>query len=108
VYGHPGGDPRVGVNEGDIADLARGQDGIPFAMAAGYAEIGSPAVSVTFPSGRFTVKPMVTAQMQTGGTDTAGVNHVSSTYFDLRNASGSGARGIYWIAVQMTSGSGSG
>ena len=92
------------LDEENIAAL----DGIPFAMAAGYAEIGSPAVSVTFPSGRFTVRPMVTAQMQSGGPDAAGVSHVEATSFDLRNASSSSSRGIYWIAVQMTSGSGSG
>ena len=122
VYGLPGGDSRVGVNEGDIsaldgrvgvnegdiADLARGQDGIPFAMAAGDASAGGSSVTVTFPSGRFTVGPIVTAQIPTGSSDYPGTNAISATSFDIRNASGSSSRTIQWMAVQMTSGSASG
>ena len=108
VYGHPDGDPRVGINEGDIADLARGQDGIPFAMAAGSAEAGGSPVTVTFPSGRFTKGPIVTVQIPTGSSDYAATDAISATSFDIRNASASTPRIIQWMAVQMTAGSSSG
>ena len=120
VYGHPGGDPRVGVNEGDIADLARGQDGIPFAMAAGEELVTGDGVgyaekTVTLPSGRFTQTPIIVLGGTTTGSQQFATKLVdeSATEFTIRlmyynNNDFSSTYAIQWHAIQMTSASGAG
>ena len=121
VYGLPGGDSRVGITESDIADLARGQDGIPFAQAAGIAtSSGSSGGSVspvfwdnttivTLPTGVFTVAPAIQVGIAMGvAVAWASLTVASATSFTVRvmriNASPA-AYPLHWSATQMSSGS---
>ena len=83
--------------------------GIPFAMAAGEVTTANYA-TVTWPSGRFSQPPKVTAQMYTGSGSAIGeaamVTNVTATSGLMRNSSGT--YDIHWHAIQMTSGSASG
>lgn len=100
-----------------------GQNGIPFAMAAGAVAISFSnqavsSASVTFPAGRFTVTPVVTltqASLQGGsgllipkvtGTSSSGF----TAYAYMANAGNTTVSNVqfYWTAVQMTSASGVG
>lgn len=97
-------------------DLASGQNGIrPFAIAAGFGGGNNANVVITFPTGRFTQEPRV-------GIFSSSISALATPvvpYFSAKSASsmtvqiktsGDGANIGYfdWVAVQMTSTSGSG
>lgn len=78
----------------------------PFAMAAGTATVSSNAwTTVTLPASRFSVPPLVVAQMFSGaGSDigaSAMVSNITATSFITRKSNTSGGT-IHWWAVQMT------
>lgn len=91
---------------------------IPFASAANQVtkrNVNAGAVNnttVTFPAGRFTVSPRVTATLYGDARDTnVLVDSVTETGFTLRLASNSTVTrniGAHWIALQMTPTNGSG
>jgi len=85
---------------------------LPFAMAAGSVTAGVSWATVTLPAGRFTVAPLVTAQMISGaGADlgaAAMVTSVSASSFILRKGGAGSEVRHEWIAVQMTEGSAAG
>lgn len=97
-------------------DAINAHKGIPFAMAAGLvASVSGSFVTVTFPSGRFSVPPIVTAQMHSGAGGAIGqsvmVTNVTKTGFITRIARESGvlvAAGVFWNATQMASGAAAG
>lgn len=97
AWGSPKFDNPLGVVSGGTTR------NLPFAMAVGALYGGAVATTVTYPSGRFTdlglpilynadstIHPQLTA--------------LSSTGFTYQNSSGANAT-LYWIAIQMTSGS---
>lgn len=93
-------------------DLASGLSGVrPFAMAAGSAVPtgGGQYVSITFPAGRFTQNPQITAIVDGAGATAAYAMcaGVYTTGCTLQSLSVSGYT-IRWMAIQMTSGSASG
>lgn len=84
---------------------------LPWAMAAGQADLPASYTTVTLPSGRFTQAPMVVIQAITGnaGSSINPTPTTSSFSAVLVNASGTAQSGtIQWHAVQMTSASGAG
>jgi hypothetical protein len=103
----------------NAADLNGNFTKLPFAMAAGgggttgaLAADGSVgSITITFPSARFSVAPIVNA-WTTGTRYVAGVTAIgsASATVTVRNVSvGSGnSETIYWNAVQMTSGAAAG
>jgi hypothetical protein len=84
----------------------------PFSMSAGTTgtiAAGGNA-TVTFPVGRFTAAPIVTATSNAASSTNARValiSPVSSTGFTIYNVSGN-TGGFMWQAIQMTSSSGGG
>lgn len=81
---------------------------VPFRYQVGTATF-SAAATVTFVSGRFTQPPIVITQSKSIGSALAYeiTNVPTTTSFNIeRSASGSWAS--HWIAVQATSGAGSG
>lgn len=103
------------VNRAKLAaDVTRG---LPFAISAGSQSVGAvPAadsvnVTVTFPAGRFSVAPIVTA---TSDSDrlSAAVTATTATTATIRltNRSNfaSGTTTVKWQAMQMASGNGAG
>ena len=115
-------DPDAALN-GDYVLLAsgwapvNGSRGIPFATAVGLTDAqvvqpGAPTTRVvTFPSGRFTVKPVVTISNAISdiGSDPLGlvsITAISATQMTVRySVAGSAAQIVAgnWTAVQMTS-----
>jgi len=93
-------------------DLASGLAGVrPFAMAAGRATglTNANYTTITFPAGRFTFAPMVTATGDSLGTAAAFyTTSVTTSSFGLASSAGTTNVNAYWIAVQMTSGAGAG
>ena len=89
--------------------VAPGYDGVPFAQAAGEVTTAGWA-TVTWPSGRFSQPPKVTAQMISGSGSATGqsamVTNASNTSCIMRNSEGTHT--IHWHAIQMTSGSANG
>lgn len=86
---------------------------VPFRMAAGVATIGVNFPTINFPAGRFTVPPIIVAQLISGaGADLAStrvmVTEVTATSFRARHTASTGTRDIHWHAVQMQSGSAAG
>ena len=85
----------------------------PYAMAANTIASFTASASVTFPSGRFTQAPIVTATMASSSTVTsATVGSVTTSGFTIYawtggSASGTG-RTAYYQAIQMTSGAAGG
>jgi len=87
---------------------------LPFSMAAGAVTLsfsGAPAsASVTFPAGRFTQPPVVTATL---GVASLGISlsatSVTATGCTIGGSSSyTGSVPVQWVAVQMTSTSGTG
>jgi hypothetical protein len=87
---------------------------LPFAIAGGYNAIGAPSglnvgnvASFTFPAGRFTLPPVVTATAEypTANSKFIIVRNVTSSGFDgvlYQNAGGTlQGSNFYWIAMQM-------
>jgi hypothetical protein len=110
-----------GNNRGVYIDLANssnsvgtsitpGIGGVPYRMAAGSVSVGSNSpVSVTFPSSRFSVSPIV----QVTGTNGWGwFSNLSSTgvvIYQTTSWGGASQSGtMHWTAVQMTSGAADG
>ena len=92
--------------------------GIPYAQAAGVASGvsvaagGSTSVTITLPSGRFGVPPIIGVSRTNDLRDiTVGYDTVTTTSFTLYRGSVGNARsgvGASWTATQMTSGSAAG
>lgn len=112
--------------DGEVADLrtdvdakaTAGQLGVPFRMSAGSgtssSTIGtgsSETHNITFPVGRFSQAPIVTA-ISTSVRYTLSVSSISATGFTLTVRNNTDATGTsytyYWQAVQMTVGAGNG
>lgn len=78
----------------------------PVAMAAGVTPVNVAWPIITFPPGRFTVPPVVTAQLISGAGPDIGmgvmVTNVTATNFQARHTGGSGTRDLAWHAIQMT------
>jgi hypothetical protein len=99
-----------------------GLNGVPYRMAAGNSSFSgsngplgswyySNAATVTLPSGRFSVTPIITVSAAGSGTvSAANVSDQTSTYFTFYvsrlNATPSGT--LNWTAVQMESGAAGG
>jgi hypothetical protein len=91
---------------------------LPFAVAAGRLAIAAPAggagtsVSVTFPVGRFTQPPIVTASPDSNGYGAPTVANVIATGCTLRYWNPTGVAPttpfMSWIAVQMLTTAGAG
>lgn len=85
---------------------------IPWAMAAGVANVTASFPVVTLPSGRFTQPPIITAQLYSGAGGDIGVGtmvtNVTTTQFQCRHTATSGTKPVHWHAVQMKSGSANG
>ena len=82
-------------------------------MAAGTVSSFSGSASVTFPAGRFTQAPIVTATMASSTTVTsATVGSVTTSGFTIYAWAGGSAsvtgRAAYYQAIQMTSGAAAG
>ena len=98
-------------------DLASGQNGIrPFAMASGTLTPANNASTVTFPTSRFSVAPIITFAIQGSSNypivTLASKSASSFVYYATNGATGaaSGINGVAldWTAIQMTSGAASG
>jgi hypothetical protein len=100
-----------------VSDLAArpvpGSAGIPFLMAANVSPSFTGSGTVTFPVGRFTQPPIVTATLvsssawtsvTTGNSSTSGV----TVYAWAGATAATTARTAYWTAIQMTSGAAGG
>lgn len=92
-----------------LAAQMPGEPGIPYKNAAGTATTStSAAVTVTLPSGRFNVAPIINAA-NVSGSSAAAMPYVSSVTassfgISLYNVSGTRiAQNVHWTAVQMTS-----
>jgi hypothetical protein len=119
-------DTAIGLDRGRLTNLeatAPGTAGQPFKQAAGVATNSNSAVgvnsgwyitttvTVTFPSGRFNVAPIVHANVIFGGVTATAIQSVSSTNFVFQVARLSdyaGGQAVGWSAVQMTSTTGNG
>jgi len=82
----------------------RSLPGQPFAQAAGISPGGSGFITVSFPAGRFTQPPIVTAQIASGSGGAIGatilINGVTTNDFQIRSSVAS--LPMHWQAVQMT------
>jgi hypothetical protein len=105
-------DDEIGADRARITVLeasAPGTAGRPFRNSAGSANTSaSAAVTVTFPVGRFTVAPIITATPVTGSAAVvmAYINTPTASSFgiSLYNVTGNRvAQPAHWTAVQMTS-----
>jgi microcystin-dependent protein len=99
---------RLGVAEAKVVSLEaerKGTAGQPFAMAAGALYGGSGATTVTFPTGRFSVTPLLL--LNNFENVKPNMSAISATSFTYSNANGSNST-LYWQGVQMTSGSAAG
>lgn len=105
-------DTQIGADRARLTILesqAPGTAGQPFRMAAGIATVPpSTYVTVTFPSGRFTVAPRITAVG--GGAGAVGPYGVITGSITSSSAVIQGVNGqpVNWIAVQMTASNASG
>jgi hypothetical protein len=86
-----------------------GTSGIPFRMAAGSLTVTGNA-TVTFPSGRFSVAPILSTGAYTNGANTAAApmflpspTATSFTIYGETTAQTARTARIDWIAIQMTS-----
>lgn len=110
---------EVGMSEGDRGtqldtktEWVRGTSewepvgAAPFAIAAGTANVDQTFPLINFPAGRFTVPPIVVAQLMSGaGADlglTVMVTAITATSFRARHSAASGTKIIHWYAIQMT------
>jgi hypothetical protein len=96
-------------------DLASGQNGVrPYATASGLLTVAATASSqsytVTLPSGRFSVAPIVTLGQNVSRGVTGYINTSSSStsislavYTTTTSGPTTGAGNINWVAIQMTS-----
>lgn len=73
---------------------------LPFAIAAGAGYGGAGSTVVTFPSGRFTVIPIVT--LTNLGSTQRVIQSILTGSFTYQNVGGSNDT-YYWTAIQMTS-----
>ena len=90
-------------------DLASGLAGVrPFAMAAGNYYHTSEYTNITFPSGRFTQPPRVTANLVAAGAGGSDVLTANITTTGMTFQATPINRFLDWHAVQMTSGAASG
>lgn len=104
----------VGSGVAEVVSSSAGSSSLPVSMAAGAVTLsfsGAPAsVSVTFPAGRFTQPPVVTATL---GVASLGIS-LSATSVTAAgctiggSSSYTGSVPVQWVAVQMTSTSGTG
>lgn len=87
-------------NLGNAADatVKSVRDAQPFAFAAGKVGGYATGATVTFPSGRFSVAPIVTISIE-GADSTAYITDLTATGF---TAWGSAGQFFHYIAVQMT------
>jgi hypothetical protein len=96
------------------AKAVAGSNGTPYRMAAGLTSTFAGSTTITFPTSRFSVAPIVTATPSTAGSQmtSATVSGVTSTGATLYGWNGtsanSTARAVYWQAIQMTSGAAAG
>ena len=87
---------------------------LPFSMAAGTVTLsfsGAPAsASVTFPAGRFTQPPVVTATLAVASLGISlSARSITATGCTIGGSSSyTGSVPVQWVAVQMTSASGTG
>ena len=87
---------------------------LPFSMAAGTVTLsfsGAPAsASVTFPAGRFTAAPVVTATLAVAGLGISlSATSVTASGCTIGGSSSyTGSVPVQWVAVQMTAASGTG
>ena len=103
----------VGLESSLAARPEPGSAGIPYRMAANSIPSFTGNASVTFPSGRFSVTPIVTATMASSTTVTsATVGSVTSSGFTIYAWAGGSAattgRTAQYQAIQMTSGAAGG
>jgi hypothetical protein len=102
----------------DLSNSVAGTSGKPFAIAANIATMGNISqnsqnyASVTFPSGRFTQAPIITANAINSSSINT-IAYASTTsgfqlYGNKWDAGTATAPEAYWIAVQMTSSSAGG
>lgn len=111
------GTEPAGGNIGDVwvdtsSNVQAWSSFMPYAMAAGNVTVtgagGTTAsATITFPSGRFAVAPVVTANFAQGSIYIANANGISATGFTLvlrdRNDTAiSGSFSSQWSAIQMT------
>lgn len=114
-----GASVRVLVGSG-VAEVVSSTGGgasgaaLPFSMSAGTVTLsfsGAPAsVSVTFPAGRFTQPPVVTATLAVAGLGISlSATSVTAAGCTIGGSSSyTGSVPVQWVAVQMTSTSGTG
>lgn len=114
-----GASVRVLVGSG-VAEVVSSTGGgasgaaLPFSMSAGTVTLsfsGAPAsASVTFPAGRFTQPPVVTATLGVGSLGISlSATSVTATGCTIGGSSSyTGSVPVQWVAVQMTSTSGTG
>lgn len=117
-----GGTQNASLIDDYALELATKLDAtVPFAIAAGAATMtitasNTGSVNVTFPAGRFTVAPIVTA-ISAGGTGSSQfyVAHTSLTAsgmtlqaFQRDNTTATATFTIHWHAIQMNTGAASG
>jgi len=119
MYAHLNDTDTLTYHNGS-AWVARVPSTIPFAEAAGVANVASASpTTVTFPTGRFSVAPLITmgqewvtsngafpAAWPTIAYDANG--GLTSTYMLLQLVASSGTTRVFWRATQMTSGTASG
>lgn len=78
----------------------------PVAIAAGIASVTASFPVIDLPAGRFTVPPIITAQLYSGAGADIGVGvmvtNVTTTTFQCRHTAGSGTKQVHWTAIQMT------
>ena len=83
----------------------------PFRMAAGSVSVANAgSTAITFPASRFTVAPLITTGIEAVSTTVnapVSVGNITSSGATIYN-SGSVARVVDWIAIQMTSGTAAG
>ena len=110
-------DASIGTDRNRITVLENvkpGTSGKPFQVSAGSVTTSTTAnVTVTFPSSRFTVAPMVNVTSVAGTNAVctpyvASVNATSMTLSLYTTAGSRVAQQVQWSAIQMTSSSGAG
>lgn len=74
---------------------------LPWAMSAGGGYGGAVATTFTYPTGRFSVAPII-IPINAGTTWTPLVTANTSTSFTYQNSVG-GNDTVQWVAIQMTS-----
>ena len=104
----------VGSGVAEVISSTAGSSSLPVSMAAGTVTLsfsGAPAsASVTFPTGRFTQPPIVTATLAVAGLGISlSATSVTATGCTIGGSSSyTGSVPVQWVAVQMTATSGAG